>query len=46
MNQLEISSLGIAELRSRFGSRAKEALVPFLPESDFVDLEFVVRKGG
>ena len=35
----EILSLGIAELRSRFGSRAKEALVPFLPESDFIDLD-------
>lgn len=42
----EILSLGIAELRSRFGSRAKEALVPFLPESDFVDLEFVVPQRG
>ena len=42
----EILSLGIAELRSRFGSRAKEALVPFLPESDFIDLEFVVPQRG
>ena len=42
----EILSLGIAELRSRFGSKAREALVPFLPESSFDDVEFVVPQRG
>ncbi len=42
----EILALGIAEFRSRFSSKAKEALVPFLPESDFSDVEFLIPQRG
>lgn len=42
----EILSLGIAELRSRFGSRAKEALVPFYRSLILLTLNLSFRKGG
>lgn len=42
----EILALGIAELRTRFGSKAKEIIVPFLPEVDMDGVEFVVPQRG
>ncbi len=42
----EILGLGIAELRSRFNSNAKEVIVPFSPDIDLKDVEFVVPQRG
>ncbi len=42
----EILALGVAESRSRFESKAREALVPFLPESEFEGVEFVIPQRG
>ncbi|MBX3165404.1 MAG: excinuclease ABC subunit UvrC [Bacteroidetes bacterium] len=37
---------GLIECRSRFGSKNKEILVPFIPEIEITDCEFVVPKIG
>src|SRR5690606_32458277 len=37
---------GLIECRNRFGSNNKEILVPFLPEIEILDCEFVVPKIG
>ena len=42
----EILALGIAELRSRFDSDTREAIVPFLPETEFSDLRFILPERG
>ncbi|MDR1368909.1 MAG: excinuclease ABC subunit UvrC [Dysgonamonadaceae bacterium] len=42
----EILGLGIAELRTRFKSDAKEIIVPFSPEIDLSGVEFVVPQRG
>ncbi|MDR1718537.1 MAG: excinuclease ABC subunit UvrC [Dysgonamonadaceae bacterium] len=42
----EIFGLGIVELRTRFGSTATEVIVPFLPDAEIPDVEFVIPKRG
>lgn len=42
----EILALGIAELRARFGSDSREVIVPFLPETEFGQLHFIVPERG
>ncbi len=42
----EILGLGIAELRTRFNSSAKEIIVPFSPDVDLKGVEFVVPQRG
>ncbi|GHS91718.1 UvrABC system protein C [Bacteroidia bacterium] len=42
----EILGLGIAELRTRFNSQAKEIIVPFSPDIDLNGVEFIVPQRG
>ncbi len=42
----ELLSLAIAELRERFGESSKEAIVPFLPDVLFPDVEFTIPQRG
>lgn len=42
----EILSLAIAELRTRFKSLSHESIVPFLPESEFENIQFTVPIRG
>lgn len=42
----EILSLAIAELRSRFKSESREIIVPFLPESEFENVTFLIPQRG
>jgi excinuclease ABC subunit C len=41
-----VLAMGIVELRSRFGSEAKEIIVPFLPDIEFHDAAIVVPQRG
>ncbi|MDR0864624.1 MAG: excinuclease ABC subunit UvrC [Candidatus Symbiothrix sp.] len=41
-----ILAMGIVELRTRFGRKAKEIIVPFLPEIEWDNVEFLVPKRG
>ena len=42
----QILGMGIVELRTRFGSRAKEIIVPFIPDIKLRGVEFVVPLRG
>lgn len=42
----EILSMAIAEAGSKFQETAREVLVPFLPDSDFTDKNFIIPKIG
>jgi excinuclease ABC subunit C len=42
----ELLSLGIAEMRNRFQSTAREIIVPFIPETDFENISFIVPQRG
>ncbi|MBQ8423503.1 MAG: excinuclease ABC subunit UvrC [Coprobacter sp.] len=42
----EILSLAIAELRTRFKSLSREVIVPFLPESEFENIQFTIPIRG
>lgn len=42
----EILSLAIAELRRRFKSESREIIVPFLPESEFENVTFLIPQRG
>ncbi len=42
----EILGLGIIELRTRFNSQAKEIIVPFSPDVNLKDVEFLVPQRG
>ena len=42
----EMLSLAIAELRGRFRSESREIIVPFLPESEFGNVTFLVPQRG
>ena len=42
----EILALGILELRNRFDSQAKQAIVPFLPEIELSEVEFLIPQRG
>lgn len=42
----QILGMGIIELRTRFGSNAKEIIVPFLPDIKINDIDFVVPQRG
>lgn len=42
----EILALGIAELRARFESDTREVIVPFIPETEFEQLHFVIPERG
>ncbi len=42
----ELLTLAIAELRQRFDSDAKEVLVPFVIETEFPNVEFIVPQRG
>ncbi|GHS96369.1 UvrABC system protein C [Bacteroidia bacterium] len=41
-----ILAIGIVELRSRFGSQAKEVIVPFLPDMALNNVEWLVPQRG
>lgn len=41
-----VLAMGIVELRSRFGSEAKEIIVPFLPDIEFHNADIVVPQRG
>ncbi len=43
---VEILALGIAELRARFESDTREVIVPFIPETEFEQLHFVIPERG
>ncbi len=42
----EILSLAIAELRTRFKSNTREIIVPFIPESEFGNVQFIIPQRG
>lgn len=42
----EILSLAIVELRDKFKSLSKTAVVPFLPETQLIDIEYVIPQKG
>jgi len=42
----QILGMGIIELRTRFGSAAKEIIVPFTPDIKMKDAEFVIPQRG
>jgi excinuclease ABC subunit C len=42
----QILGMGIIELRTRFESRAKEIIVPFIPDIELNGIEFVVPQRG
>lgn len=42
----ELLGLGIIEMRERFGSTAKEIVVPFYPDLKLEDVEFVIPQRG
>ncbi|MDR3339338.1 MAG: excinuclease ABC subunit UvrC [Candidatus Symbiothrix sp.] len=42
----QILGMGIIELRNRFGSGAKEIIVPFLPDIEINAVEFIVPQKG
>jgi excinuclease ABC subunit C len=42
----ELLTLAIAELRERFSSDAKEVIVPFMIETEFPNIEFIVPQRG
>ena len=42
----QILGMGIIELRTRFESHAKEIIVPFVPDIEMKDIEFVVPQRG
>jgi excinuclease ABC subunit C len=42
----EILGIGIVELRSRFGSEAREIIVPFLPDIEINTVAFIVPQRG
>ena len=42
----DILALGIAELRTRFKSLSREIVVPFLPDLEFENVEFIVPQRG
>ncbi len=41
-----ILSLAIVELRTRFGSTTREAIVPLLPDAEFADITFTIPQRG
>ena len=42
----ELLSLGIVEMRQRFGSESKEIIVPFLPDLTLSNVEFTIPQRG
>ena len=42
----QILGMGIIELRTRFGNKAKEIIVPFIPDIELTGVEFVVPQRG
>lgn len=42
----ELLLLGISEMRERFGSKAKEIIVPFLPDTEMNEATFTVPQRG
>ena len=42
----QILGMGIIELRNRFGSRAKEIIVPFIPDIELKSVEFIIPQRG
>ena len=42
----QILAMGILELRSRFESDAKEVIVPFIPDMNLENVQFIVPKRG
>ena len=42
----QILGMGIIELRTRFGSNAKEIIVPFIPDIELKAVDFVVPRRG
>jgi len=42
----ELLGLGIIEMRNRFGSKAKEIVVPFYPDLTLEDVEFAIPQRG
>jgi len=42
----QILGMGIIELRTRFKSKAKEIIVPFIPDIELQDVEFVIPQRG
>lgn len=42
----DILALGIIELRNRFGKKAKEIIVPFVPNLDLANANFVIPQRG
>jgi excinuclease ABC subunit C len=42
----QLLGMGIIELRSRFGSKAKEIIVPFIPDIEMKSVEFTVPQRG
>ena len=45
-NKEELLGLGIVEMRQRFSSNSKEIIVPFLPDINLKDVEFIIPKIG
>lgn len=42
----EILSQGIFEMRNRFGSKAKEIVIPFIPDSKLQNVEYTIPQRG
>jgi excinuclease ABC subunit C len=42
----ELLGLGIVEMRQRFGSEAKETIVPFIPDLKLTNVDFVIPQRG
>jgi len=42
----QILGMGIIELRTRFGNKANEIIVPFIPDIELTDVKFVVPQRG
>lgn len=42
----ELLSMGIIEMRDRFGSKSKEIIVPFIPDLKLSDVEFTIPQRG
>ena len=42
----QLLGMGIIELRTRFGSKAKEIIVPFIPDIEMNEVDFVVPQRG
>lgn len=45
-NDGELLSYAIAEIHDRFGNKTKEAIVPFMPDAEFSNVQFIIPQKG